>query len=42
MIAGADSIDEMALLQHGAMGTVFDRPYVPSTLGLGLVAHFKE
>ena len=33
LIAGADSIDDMALLQHGAMGTVFDRPDAPSTLG---------
>ena len=33
MIAGADSIDDMRLLRHGAMGTVFDRPYAPSTLG---------
>jgi Transposase DDE domain group 1 len=33
MVAGADSIDGMALLRHGAMGTVFDRPYAPSTLG---------
>lgn len=33
MIAGADSIDDMGLLRHGAMGTVFDRPYAPSTLG---------
>jgi len=33
MIAGADSIDDMALLRHGAMGTLFDRPYAPSTLG---------
>src|SRR5512141_1110805 len=33
MIAGADSIDDLALLRHGAMGTVFDRPYAPSTLG---------
>jgi hypothetical protein len=33
MIAGADSIDDMALLRHGAMSTVFDRPYAPSTLG---------
>ena len=32
MIAGADSIDDMRLLRHGAMGTVFDRPYAPSTL----------
>src|SRR2546427_10139871 len=33
LIAGADSIDDMALLRHGAMSTVFDRPYAPSTLG---------
>jgi Transposase DDE domain group 1 len=33
MVAGADSIDDMALLRHGAMGTLFDRPYAPSTLG---------
>jgi hypothetical protein len=33
MIAGADSIDDMALVRHGAMGTLFDRPYAPSTLG---------
>ena len=33
MVAGADSIDDMALLRHGAMKTVFDRPYAPSTLG---------
>ena len=33
MIAGADSIDDMALLRHGAMGKLFDRPYAPSTLG---------
>jgi len=33
MLAGADSIDDMALLRHGAMGKVFDRPYAPSTLG---------
>lgn len=33
MIAGADSIDDMALLRHGAMPTVFDHPYAPSTLG---------
>jgi hypothetical protein len=33
MVAGADSIDDMALLRHGAMGKVFDRPYAPSTLG---------
>ena len=33
MVAGADSITDMALLRHGAMGTVVDRPYAPSTLG---------
>lgn len=33
MAAGADSIDDMAILRHGAMGRVFDRPYAPSTLG---------
>ena len=33
MVAGADSIDDMALLRHGATGAVFDRPYAPSTLG---------
>jgi len=33
MVAGADSIDDMAVLRHGAMPTVFDRPYAPSTLG---------
>jgi hypothetical protein len=26
MVAGADSIDDMALLRHGGMGKVFDRP----------------
>jgi hypothetical protein len=33
MVAGADSVDDMGLLRHGAMRTVFDRPYAPSTLG---------
>ncbi|WP_440717541.1 IS1380 family transposase [Gordonia oryzae] len=33
MVAGADSIDDMALVRHGAMGRVFDHPYAPSTLG---------
>jgi hypothetical protein len=33
MVAGADSIDDMRLLRHGAMGILFDRPYAPSTLG---------
>ena len=33
MVAGADSIDDMAVLRHGAMGRVFEHPYAPSTLG---------
>lgn len=33
MIAGADSIDDMALLRHGAMNRILERPYAPSTLG---------
>lgn len=33
MAAGADSIDDIALLRHGAMGKIFHRPYAPSTLG---------
>lgn len=38
MVAGADSIDDMALLRHGGMGRVFARAYAPSTLGLFLRA----
>jgi len=33
MVAGADSIDDMALLRHGGMDRVFARAYAPSTLG---------
>lgn len=33
MIAGADSIDDLDLLQHGAMGTLFGGVRAPSTLG---------
>lgn len=33
MVAGADSIDDMAVLRHGAMGKVFANAYAPSTLG---------
>ncbi len=33
MAAGADSIDDMDMLQHGAMGTLFGGIRVPSTLG---------
>src|SRR5215212_10653843 len=33
MAAGADSIDDMALLRHGGMSRLFTRAYAPSTLG---------
>ena len=33
MVAGADSIDDMALLRHGGIGKVFTSAYAPSTLG---------
>jgi hypothetical protein len=33
MVAGADSIDDMALLRHGGMGRLFTGAYAPSTLG---------
>ena len=33
MVAGADSVDDMALLRHGGMGRIFARAYAPSTLG---------
>jgi hypothetical protein len=33
MVAGADSIDDMALLRHGGMSRVFVKAYAPSTLG---------
>src|SRR5215207_5828400 len=33
LVAGADSIDDMALLRHGGMGRVFTAAYAPSTLG---------
>ena len=33
MVAGADSIEDMALLRHGGMGTVLPAGYAPSTLG---------
>lgn len=46
MVAGADSIDDMALLRHGGMGRVFARAYAPSTLGSFLRAstfgHVRE
>jgi hypothetical protein len=33
MVAGADSIDDMALLRHGGMKKIFTSCYAPSTLG---------
>jgi hypothetical protein len=33
MVAGADSIDDMALLRHGGMRRVFTSAYAPPTLG---------
>jgi hypothetical protein len=33
MVAGADSIDDMALLRHGAMSRLFEGVRAPSTLG---------
>jgi hypothetical protein len=33
MIAGADSIDDLDLLRHGAMGALFGGVRAPSTLG---------
>lgn len=38
MAAGADSIEDMDLLRHGGMGSLFDRVYAPSTLG----SHLRE
>ena len=33
MIAGADSTSDLNRVRHGAMATLFHRPYAPSTLG---------
>ena len=33
MVAGADSIDDMALLRHGGISRLFLKTYAPSTLG---------
>jgi len=33
LIAGADSIDDMAILRHGGMKKLFSGEYAPSTLG---------
>jgi len=34
MVAGADSIDDIALLHHGGMGKVFDACWSPSYSGV--------
>ncbi len=33
MLAGADSIDDLDVVRHGGMSTLFDAVYAPSTLG---------
>ena len=33
MVAGVDSIDDMAVLRHGGMSRIFESVYAPSTLG---------
>lgn len=38
MVAGADSIDDMDLLRHGGMDSLFGNVYAPSTLG----SHLRE
>ena len=38
MVAGADSIDDMDLLRHGGMKSLFGSVYAPSTLG----SHLRE
>ena len=46
MVAGADSIDDMAVLRHGGMKKIFKGCYAPSTLGSFLRAftfgHVKQ
>nr|WP_157325382.1 IS1380 family transposase [Nesterenkonia alkaliphila] len=39
MVAGADSIDDMDVLRHGGMKSLFDSVYAPSTLGSHLRAY---
>jgi hypothetical protein len=39
MAAGADSIDDMALLRHGGLGKILPGGYAPSTLGSFLRSH---
>lgn len=38
MAAGADSVDDMDLLRHGGMKSLFNQVYAPSTLG----SHLRE
>src|SRR4051794_14903984 len=42
MVAGADSIDDMALLRRGGMGRIFARAYAASTLGSFLRVMFRR
>ena len=42
MVAGADSIDDMAPLRHGGMGRVFDACYAPIDAGLVLAARSRS
>ena len=42
MVAGADSIEDMAVLRHGGMGKVFTSAYAPSTLGSFLRSFILE
>ena len=39
MVAGADSIDDMDVLRHGGMKSLFESVYAPSTLGSHLRAY---
>src|SRR4051794_30103114 len=39
MLAGGDSIDDVAVLRAGAAGSLFDRTRAPSTIGTWLRAH---
>jgi len=39
MLAGGDSIDDVAVLRSGAMGSLFDATRAPSTIGTWLRAH---
>jgi hypothetical protein len=41
MVAGADSIDDMALLRHGGMDRLFAGVRAPSTLGTFALVHLR-